>query len=458
MKKDKHHLSAEPATPKRDRAVLTLLVLISAYLVFDSLYHQFFPTGHVVGEPLFVIQHATGLWVLPVMLQLLCILYIWRRFRTESGLRGKLSLALEQREDEMTKFQNIIESTPSRISIQSPAYKILYQNPAHAQIIGSHAGEFCYEAYCGSAQVCDPCPLQQTFADGQIHSLRKMNLINGEPRYLELVTSPLKKADGTIVAGIEVVKDNTEQVLRERHIRELSDRLEENNRELRAFGSALAHDLRQPLTRTYMAAQVLEEQSAGQAAQNSALLDAVLKGCEQMEELLEGMLALSRVDNEELNREQVELLPLIDEVMLDLQALEPNRRFSIEKPDSCRVVADRKMLRILLANLLGNSWRYTRESELAEFKINCVAKEGEWEITVSDNGIGFSMSEAGDLFRPFTRLHPKQGYPGVGIGLATARRVVHRHGGRIWAESRPGDGAQFHFTLPFTERARGPIR
>ena len=457
MTSDNNNDSSARGISLQDRFVLAFLALISGYLVFDTLYHVIFPAGHRLGDLFFARHHATFVWVLPLALQLFCVIYIWRRFRSEASLRQQLALAMEQREDEMTKFQDILESTPTRISIQSPEYKILYQNPSHAAAIGLHAGEYCYKAYSNNDSICEACPLEKTFADGKIHSMHKSNVINGQKRYLELVAAPLKKADGTIVAGIEVVQDTTEQVLHERHIQQLSERLEENNRELRAFGSALAHDLRQPLTRTYMAAQVLDEEVAADH-NDKALLEAILKGCEQMEELVEGMLTLSRVDNEELQHENFELAPLVDEIMLDLQALDPSRRFSLHKPASCEVWADRKLLRILLANLLGNAWKYTRERAVTEIDVSCLRRGTEIELTVADNGIGFSMIDATDLFRPFTRLHREKSYPGIGIGLATSRRVVHRHGGRIWADSHPGQGAKFSFTLPLIDSIQKEVR
>jgi len=426
--------------------VLVFLAAISAYLLFESLSFLFFPEDHRLAE-LFLFFHTTPLWVVPVLIQFLCCLYVWRRFRHESTLRAELVLALRERNDEMTKFQDILEAAPMRISIQSRSFKILYQNPAHIRGIGERAGEQCYAAYSRVDTICEGCPLEKTFLDGGVHSLRKTNLINGQERHLELVSAPLKKADGTIVAGIEVVQDTTERVMHERRIQQLSGRLEESNRELRAFSSALAHDLRQPLTRTYMAAQVLDEQS-GQQSLDEAMIRDVLQGCVQMEELVEGMLTLSRVDHAELHLEALDLVTMIDEIMLDLRIMDPERQFELHRPDALTVQADRRLLRILLVNLLSNAWKYTRECDVSRIRVACWWDAGEQVILVEDNGVGFSQKEAGKLFQPFTRFHREQDYPGIGIGLATARRVVQHHGGRIWAESNPGEKTQFYFTLP----------
>ena len=432
----------------RDRAVLVVLFVVSAYLLIASLHHLLIPEGPRFAKLTLFFHHATPFWLVPVVLQIFCCLYVWQRFRGESVLRGELIQALQERNDEMTKFQDILESAPMRISIQSPSFKILYQNPAHARVIGNRAGEQCYAAYSGENEVCEGCPLEKTFVDGEVHTLNKRNVINGEERYLELISAPLKKADGTIVAGIEVVQDTTERMRHESHIQQLTERLEESNRELRAFSSALAHDLRQPLTRIYMAAQVLDEQCPKDNLGAIAMINDVLHGCVQMEELVDGMLTLSRVEHAELHLESVDLALLIEEIVLELRALEPHRLFTLDKPDRFEIVGDRRLLRILLSNLLGNAWKYTRKCKLSKLAVQCERKDGQVRISIEDNGVGFDMQDAHKLFQPFTRLHRDQGYPGIGVGLATTRRVVNRHGGSIRAKSRPGELTQFVITLP----------
>lgn len=441
-------LPGRQADPQlRDRVVLVVLAFITAYLLLDSLFHLYSNASGLQVDAFLHTRSGASLRLLLFVGQLACGIYVWHRFRVESRLRYERDEAVRDRADEMAKFQDILESLPSRISIQGPDFKVLYQNPAHRAVIGDRAGAYCYEAYCRESGICRECPLEKTFRDGGVHLLEKSNRIDGELRHLELVSAPLKKADGTIVAGIEVVQDTTERVRFERHITTLSQQLAESNRELRAFGSALAHDLRQPLTRTYMAAQVIEER-CGKDEQTRSLMRLVTSGCEQMEEMVEGMLALSRIDQDELTLETVDLVPLVDEILLDLRALAPDRRFSLECPERLPVYGDRKLLRILLQNLLGNAWKYTREREIAQIALAYQELPGSRQISVRDNGIGFAMHDAHDLFRPFNRLHKDLDYPGTGIGLATARRVVNRHGGRIWAESRPGQGACFSFTLP----------
>ena len=166
--------------------------------------------------------------------QLICCLYVWHRFRTEVKIRNERDVVLRQRADEMTQFHNVLESLPARISIQSRDFKVLYQNPAHSRVVGHHVDEHCYRAYSQQEQVCENCPLAKTFADGKIHVLNKTRMLDGAERHFELITAPLKKADGTVVAGIEVVTEKTDQVRFEENIMSLSRRLEESNRELRS--------------------------------------------------------------------------------------------------------------------------------------------------------------------------------------------------------------------------------
>jgi len=442
-----HKTSRRSLPQLRDRIVLAILALISACLLFDSLLHLWVPSAELNRYFL----HSASSEPLRVLLfvgQFVCGVYVWHRFRSEARIRRVLDRAIRERADEMTKFQNILESIPSPITIQSPDMRVIYQNPAHTSYAGNHVGEFCYRAYSRRDQICDACPLVETLGDGQVHTLQKSNLVKGEERHFELITAPLKKFDGTIVAAIEVVQDNTTSVRYQQHITNLSRRLEENNNELRAFGSALAHDLRQPLTRTYMAVQVLRDYSAALGDSGAEMLEMALQGCEQMEEMLEGMLMLSRVDNEELYLEPVDLAPLLEEILLDLRAFNPERQVLLHTPDVMEVIGDRSLLRILMQNLVGNAWKYSQGSDTTEIRVEVQKRAGVMEVVVQDNGIGFPEEQANELFRPFVRLHAEQGFPGTGIGLATARRVVHRHGGRIWAESAPGKGARFYFTLP----------
>src|SRR5690606_25553566 len=148
-----------------------------------------------------------------------------------------------------------------------------------------------------------------------------------------------------------------------------------------------------------------------------------------------------------LDVQQVDLSALARDVASELQRAEPRREVEIEIEDDLEVTADPRMLRIALENLLGNAWKFTAGRSPGRIELGCTEAEGETVFHLRDNGVGFDMAYVDQLFRAFQRLHDAREFPGTGIGLATVQRIIHKHGGRIWAEGEPGRGAVFHFTL-----------
>jgi light-regulated signal transduction histidine kinase (bacteriophytochrome) len=163
-----------------------------------------------------------------------------------------------------------------------------------------------------------------------------------------------------------------------------------------------------------------------------------------MGELIDGLLTLSRISRGELQKHDVDLSELALRVAAELEQGEPGRDVAWRIQPDLRAQGDPRMLEALLRNLLGNAWKYTARAAAPEIRFE-TTEEG--ELKVSDNGAGFNMAYAAKLFKPFQRLHRQDEFPGLGIGLATVQRIVHRHGGAIRAESQPGEGATFLFSL-----------
>jgi light-regulated signal transduction histidine kinase (bacteriophytochrome) len=160
------------------------------------------------------------------------------------------------------------------------------------------------------------------------------------------------------------------------------------------------------------------------------------------------MLRLARISREALKRESVELTVIARQIALDLAVAEPSREVSWTMGETAAVTGDGALLRAALENLLGNAWTYTSKTPAPKIEFGeTVAPTGERAFFVADNGAGFDMKYADKLFGAFQRLHAASDFPGTGIGLATTKRIIERHGGRIWAESAPGRGAKFCFTL-----------
>lgn len=220
------------------------------------------------------------------------------------------------------------------------------------------------------------------------------------------------------------------------------------NRELEAFSYSVSHDLRAPVRALAGFAQALTEEYA-ERLDGSGLdyLARIRAASRRMSMLIDDLLQLSRVSRAELRRQRLDLTALVREVADEVQDREPGRRVEWRIQPGVEAHADARLLRVALVNLLENAMKFTRPA--AEPRIAFEAREGPEGRTylVRDNGAGFDMAYAGRLFQPFQRLHTPEEFEGTGVGLATLQRIVHRHGGRAWAEGQPGQGATFSFTL-----------
>lgn len=224
------------------------------------------------------------------------------------------------------------------------------------------------------------------------------------------------------------------------------------NRELGAFSYAVAHDLRAPLrSMDGFSEALLEDYGDKFDAQGQDFLRRVRAAAQRMDELIDGLLALSRVTLAEMQREKVNLTALAQSVAEELRGSDPDRPVEVAIAQGLAGHGDSRLLRGVLQNLLGNAWKFTAHRPQARIEFGSEQADGDAAFFVRDNGDGFDMAYADKLFAPFQRLHRQREFPGTGIGLATVQRIVLRHGGRIWAEGRPGQGAAFYFTLPGVE-------
>ena len=224
--------------------------------------------------------------------------------------------------------------------------------------------------------------------------------------------------------------------------------LQASNKELNAFAYSVSHDLRAPVRALDgFSAALLQDHGEKLNAEGKNMLRRVRRASQRLAALIDAMLTLSRLTRREMRVERVDLGPLARSVADSLRAAEPERQASILLPEEIEAHGDRELLRVVLENLLGNAWKFTSEQPQARIEFGVTQVDGERAYFVRDDGAGFDMAYTDKLFKPFQRLHRQKQFPGDGIGLATVERIVHRHGGRVWAEGAVNQGATFFFTL-----------
>jgi light-regulated signal transduction histidine kinase (bacteriophytochrome) len=224
--------------------------------------------------------------------------------------------------------------------------------------------------------------------------------------------------------------------------------LEFANRELEAFSYSVAHDLRAPLrVIDGFSLMLLEDDAEHLGAEGQRRLGIVRDSVLRMSQLIEDLLYLASVSREAPRRQSFDLSAMAQAVAAQLQEREPDRRIAVSVQEGLVAVADAHLLQIVLENLLRNAWKFTANCALAKVEFGSTVSGGETCYYVRDNGAGFDMAYASKLFGVFQRLHSTAEFEGTGVGLATVKRIISRHGGRVWAVGEPGRGATFFFTL-----------
>jgi signal transduction histidine kinase len=234
----------------------------------------------------------------------------------------------------------------------------------------------------------------------------------------------------------------------ERRVIERTAQLEEANKELEAFSYSVSHDLRGPLRAIDGFSQaLLEDYMAVLDAQGQNYLQRVRAASQRMAQLIDDLLMLSRMSREAIRLEVVDLSALARAILADLKESEPRRRVETCVSDDVTANCDARLLRVVLENLLRNAWKFTSKHDTAKIEFGVVQSNGKPVYFVRDDGAGFDAAYMDKLFGPFQRLHASSEFEGTGIGLATVQRIIHRHGGRVWAEAAVEQGATFYFTL-----------
>jgi PAS domain S-box-containing protein len=301
--------------------------------------------------------------------------------------------------------------------------------------------------------------VRQVFEEGTLNSMEIEWQTSAGARYFDITHIPERDQYGRVVSVLGIAHDITERKKAEEELKKYREHLEElvhertikleaTNKELEAFSYSASHDLRAPLRTIDGFSQALLEDFADKLnTQGKDYLTRIRKATRLMAELIEDMLKLSRITRTDMDIVNVDISQIARSVINELEKSQPERKINIKIADGLEVLADPRLMRIVLENLLGNAWKFTEKNIHAEIELGITTKDGGKAFFIRDNGVGFDMDYADKLFAPFQRLHNAEEYPGTGVGLATVQRIINRHGGKTWAEGKTGEGATFYFSL-----------
>jgi len=389
-----------------------------------------------------------------------------------SNLAEKIQFMIEKLKEQIReceikekRFTDLVQHLPQGVFEADSAGTIMYANPAAVDLFGYTPEDLKEKMNILDVLVPeDRFRAQENFKavihgdkteGGEYTGLRK----DGSS-FPILIYNTARKVDGGTVLGsrgtiidISRLKDIEREIRQlnidlERRVAHRTMELEQATSEMEAFTYSVSHDLRAPLRSIDGYSFILQESSKSRLdAKEQHYIDVVRKNIALMDNLINGLLSLSRIGRQDLSREWIDPKPHIIEVVAEMLEQVPDRHIEISVGDLPQCYADTVMLRQLYVNLIGNAVKFTRDTSKPRIEIGALEREAETVYYVQDNGIGFEMKYADQIFRPFQRLHKPDEFEGSGIGLTIVERIVRRHGGKIWAESEPGKGATFYFTL-----------
>jgi PAS domain S-box-containing protein len=379
--------------------------------------------------------------------------------------RKRAETVLQQKLEELSRMATVVSDSNDAVIMHDFDGKILAWNRGAKETYGYTEAEALGRNVREIVAMPDreaALTLIQNIKQGDIVKSFELRRLAKDGRVLDvwLTSTLLRDEKGSPVAIATTERDITERNRTQEEIRELNaglerriiertTQLEAANKELEAFSYSVSHDLRAPLRSIDGFSQVLLEDYADKIdADGQDALKRVRAAAQRMAQLIDDMLKLSRVTRSEMRLETVGLSAMAHAVLDELQRTQPDRQVDCVIAEGIVAKGDMQLLRAVLENLLGNAWKFTGKQGYARIEFGRVQHDGETAYFVRDNGAGFDMAFVNKLFGAFQRLHTVEEFPGTGIGLATVQRVIHRHGGRVWAEGALAQGATFYFTLP----------
>ena len=366
--------------------------------------------------------------------------------------------------DSERRYRNLFESNPHPMWVYDlQTLRFLTVNDAAVAHYGYTREEFLAMTLDDIRPSDDVPALHAALAKGGMPALNRPRewrhrLKDGRVIFVEISSHELD-FDGRS-ARMVLAHDITERRQMQEAMRHLNETLEQRvlertselalaNRELESFSYSVSHDLRAPLQVIDGFGRALSARYAGALDEQAQhYLSRIRVNTHQMSQLIDDLLSLARVTRTEITVQPMDLAPRAHHVVEQLRARHPGHAVQVDIDAAMPCVGDSQLLTIVLENLIGNAWKFSARAASPAIRVGCLADGGAGPVFfVADNGAGFDMTYADKLFKAFQRLHTAAEFEGTGIGLATVHRIITRHGGRVWAQSAPGQGATFHFTL-----------
>jgi PAS domain S-box-containing protein len=342
-------------------------------------------------------------------------------------------------------LDSVVASTQDLIYIRDLDHRFILANSASAKMLGRTVDEVVGKSmreflpndiYDAVARSDD-----EIARTGVPSTIEEVAEFGGVRRLFLTTKSPYRDADQNIIGTVGISREITQR-------KKFEEQLETANKELEAFAYSVAHDLRAPLRHIDGFSKMLGEHLGVEVDDSTRhYLQSIHESTKNMSQMVNDLLNLSRVSRKELNLQVVGLSSLVDEVLNDLKAETADRNIEWQIATLPFAECDPVLVKQIFANLLSNAVKFTRKTPRATIQIGQVVVQGQTAIFVRDNGVGFSMKYADKLFGVFQRLHRQEDFEGTGVGLATIQRIVHKHGGKIWADAELNKGAAFYFTL-----------
>ena len=336
--------------------------------------------------------------------------------------------------------------------------KHTFVNPAAAQMLGYTVNELIgrhshtlwhYKKSDGSSYPVEECPIYAAYKDGRVHHRddevfwRK----DGTCFPVTYTSTPIIE-DGNIVGAVVTFRDITERKQAEEELKKLSDELARSNADLQQFAYTASHDLQEPIMVVAGFVNLLAKRYKGKLDEKAdEFIEHAIDGTKRMQVLIKDLLDYSRVGSTGTSFTPTDCLSALDKAVFNLQIALKESGAVITHDDLPTVMADSSQLTRLFQNLISNAIKF-RGKEAPKIHISAKQKEDEWIFSFKDNGIGIDPKFSDQIFVMFQRLHTKKEYPGTGIGLATCKKIIERHGGRIWVESDTEKGSTFFFSIP----------